>query len=224
MSTTNPDVTAETRRTRLVPFGAVAAVVGILIAPVVAVANWATGSHVDNLIVVMLSYVIISVAAGLFCYQVLRPTPWVIAAYSVAYVGGLMLVLSSAEPLAAPDSIIHNTSWLAIAIPYLGAVACLVMWARRHTAVLQTRGNGVDTTATIVGAGVDGQVNYIQHQRLTLKFTDTQGTERYFRTGITGGFYNIGDTVPIRYDRDHPDRVRAIIVGGQPYVPPERQP
>ncbi|MEO6117346.1 MAG: hypothetical protein ABIP33_13260, partial [Pseudolysinimonas sp.] len=164
MSTTNPDVTRESRRQRLVPFGAVAAVIGVAIAPVVAAINWSTGSNVYNLIWVILSQVVISVLAGLFCYYVLRPAPWGIAAYSVAYIGGLMLALSSAEPLDKPDSVIHST-FLLVAIPYAGALFCVVMYFRRHFAVLATRGNGVDTTATIVGAGVDGQVNYVQHQR-----------------------------------------------------------
>ena len=99
-----------------------------------------------------------------------------------------------------------------------------MLWVLRRAAVGVTRSRGVDTMATIESVGVDGMVNYIQHQRMTLSFTDTKGTKRYFRTGITGGFYDIGDKIPIRYDPERPDWKRAIIVGGQPYVPKDQQP
>ncbi|HEY4212098.1 MAG TPA: DUF3592 domain-containing protein, partial [Steroidobacteraceae bacterium] len=113
--------------------------------------------------------------------------------------------------------------WI-VAVPYVGAAVCFVLWMLRRSAVAMTRSRGIDTTATIESIGVDGMVNYVQHQRMTLSFTDNKGTKRYFRTGITGGFYDIGDTIPIRYDPEHPDSKRAIIVGGQPYVSPDQQP
>jgi hypothetical protein len=118
---------------------------------------------------------------------------------------------------------VNQAIWVVI-VPYAVAAVFLVLWVLRRAAVTVTRARGVDTTATIESIGVDGQVNYIQHQRMTLSFTDTQGTKRYFRTGITGGFYDIGDKIPIRYDPEHPDSKRSIIVGGQPYVPKDQQP
>ncbi len=220
MSTTNPDEVAKTIRHRLLPFGLPVAVVGVLIAPVLFVINQASGG--DQLWT-LVAYVLISVAAGLFGSYVVRPTPWVLAAYCVSYVGGLFLVLSSAIALDDPTSVIHEGFWF-VAVPYAVAAVCFVLWVLRRSAVAVTRARGVDTTATIESIGVDGQVNYIQHQRMTLSFTDTKGTKRYFRTGITGGFYDIGDTIPIRYDPEHPDSKRSIIVGGQPYVSPDQQP
>ena len=220
MSTTNPDEIAKTIRHRLIPLGLPIAVIGVLIAPVLFVINQATN---HNQVWVIIAYVLISVAAGLFGYYVVRPTPWVLAAYIVAYVAGLFLVMSSGVTLDDPTSVIHGGFWL-IAIPYAAAAVCFVLWMLRRAAVTVTRARGVDTTATIESIGVDGQVNYIQHQRMTLSFTDTQGTKRYFRTGITGGYYHTGDTIPIRYDPEHPDSKRSIIVGGQPYVDPSQQP
>jgi hypothetical protein len=220
MSTTNPDEVAKTIRHRLVPLGLPIAVIGVLIAPVLFVINLSTGG---NHAWVVIAYVLISVAAGLFGYYVVRPTPWVLAAYIVAYVAGLFLVLSSGDPLEDRFSVIHQGFWV-VALPYAAAAACFVLWVLRRAAVVTTRARGVDTTATIESVGVDGMVNYIQHQRMTLSFTDTQGTKRYFRTGITGGYYHTGDTIPIRYDPEHPDSKRSIIVGGQPYVNPSQQP
>ncbi|MEO6117348.1 MAG: DUF3592 domain-containing protein [Pseudolysinimonas sp.] len=220
MSTTNPDEIRRTIRHRLVPIASVAAIVGILIGPAVWFFYTLHPSQDSGGFFV---YVGVSVGAGVLGYYVIRPTPWILAAYILGYVGGLMLVLSTGVPLKDPTSIIHQGFWF-VAVPYAVAIACLVMYALRRTAMAATRDRGVDTQATITSIGVDGQVNYVQHQRMTLSFTDTKGTTRYFRTGITGGFYDIGDKIPIRYDPDHPERVRSIIVGGQPYVDPSQQP
>ena len=162
-------------------------------------------------------------AAGLFGYYVIRPTAWILAAYVLAYLGGLFLVMGSAAPLADTDSIVHGGFFI-VAVPYAAALVCVILWGLRHGAVRQTRASGVDTTATVMSAGVDGMINYVQHQRLTLKFVDQDGVTRYFRTGITGGGYSAGDTIPIRYDPARPSSRRSILVGGQPYVSPDQQP
>jgi hypothetical protein len=70
-----------------------------------------------------------------------------------------------------------------------------------------------DARAARTGAGVDGMVNYVQHQRLALKFTDDKGVDRWFKVGRTGGGYGVGDTLPIRYNPKYPGRKRAIVVG-----------
>jgi len=220
MSTTNPDDIAKTIRHRLSPATLPIAIIGVLCAPVLAAINANSGR---NQLWTFVAFVAISVGAGLFGYYVQRPTPWVLAAYIVQYVAGLFLVLSSGVALEDPTSVIHQGFGF-VAVPYVVAAFCLVMWVLRRSAVAMTRTRGVDTQATIESIGVDGMVNYIQHQRMTLSFTDTQGTKRYFRTGITGGFYDIGDKIPIRYDPEHPDSKRSIIVGGQPYVPKDQQP
>jgi hypothetical protein len=220
MSTTNPDEIAKTIRHRLVPLALPLAIIGVLSAPVLAAINANSGG---NEIWTFLAYVGISVGAGLFGYYVIRPTAWVLAAYIVAYAAGLFLVLSSGVALEDKTSVIHQ-GFLIVAVPYVVAAVCLVLWALRRSAVAITRARGVDTQATIESIGVDGMVNYVQHQRMTLSFTDTKGTKRYFRTGITGGFYDIGDKIPIRYDPERPDSKRSIIVGGQPYVSKDQQP
>ena len=72
MSTTNPDEVAKTIRHRLIPLGLPIAVIGVLIAPVLFIINQATD---HNQVWVIIAYVLISVAAGLFGYYVVRPTP-----------------------------------------------------------------------------------------------------------------------------------------------------
>ena len=84
----------------------------------------------------------------------------------------------------------------------------------REAAIRRTLEVGVDTTATVMSAPVTGMVNYVTRQRLTLKFTDQQGVERFIRVGRTGGGYSAGDTVPIRYDPTRPWSKRGIIVDG----------
>jgi hypothetical protein len=218
MSTTNPDEIKNTIRHMLVPYALPLAVIGVLCAPVLWVINETSGNQVWT----FLAYIGISVGAGIFGYYVIRPTAWVLAAYTIQYVGGLFLVLGSSIPLGDDPSVVWKAIWIVL-VPYAVAAFCLVMWTLRRAAVSVTRSRGVNTTATIESIGVDGMVNYVQHQRMTLSFTD-KGIKRYFRTGITGGFYNIGDTIPIRYDSQHPESKRAIIVGGQPYVSPDQQP
>ena len=220
MSTTNPDVARATWRRRLAPAGGILAILGVLSAPAIWVFYAVTKSQDAGGI---LLFVFVSVGFGLYGYYVVRPTPWILAAYIVAYVGGLFLVLSAGVPAQDASSAIHNGFWI-VAPPYAVAAFCLVMYVRRHAAVLATRDHGIDTTATIESIGVDGQVNYIQHQHMTLSFIDDKNTKGYFHTGITGGYYGPGDTIPIRYDPDHPESKRYIIVGGQPYVSPDQQP
>jgi hypothetical protein len=220
MSTTNPDEIRATIRHRLIPAAFPLAIIGVLSAPVLAAINVAGGG---NVVWTFIAYVGVSVGFGLFGYYVIRPTPWVIAAYSVQYVGGLFLVLSSGVPLGDDTSVIYQGFWI-VALPYVVAAVFLVLWGLRRSAVAGTRARGINTTATVESIGVDGQVNYVQHERMTLSFTDDKGTKRYFRTGITGGYYHIGDKIPIRYDPEHPDSKRAILVGGQPYVSPDQQP
>ena len=220
MSTTNPDDIRRTIRHRLVPFALPIAIVGVISPFVLFVVNASSGG---NAVWTFIAFVGISVGAGLFGYYVIRPTPWVLAAYIVQYVGGLFLVLSSGVALEDKTSVIHQGFWI-VAVPYAVAIWCFVMWVLRSAAVAGTRARGVDTQATVESVGVDGLVNYVPHERLTLSFTDDTGTKRFFRTGITGGYYSQGDKIPIRYDPEHPDSKRAIIVGGQPYVDPGHQP
>jgi len=103
--------------------------------------------------------------------------------------------------------------------PRCGAIAPI---APRKPLFLRAHGNPYhwrkstgehEARAARTGAVVDGMVNYVQHQRLTLKFTDDKGVDRWFTVGRTGGGYGVGDTLPIRYNSKYPGRKRAIVVG-----------
>jgi hypothetical protein len=96
---------------------------------------------------------------------------------------------------------------------YVIAVVLAVLQWLRTQAVKLTAERGIDTTGTITRAGVDGMINYVQHQRLTVTFTDSKGVQRWLRVGKTGGGYSTGDTVPVRYDPERPWSKRSIIIG-----------
>src|SRR6185437_5264630 len=134
----------------------------------------------------------------------------------VAYVGGLILVMASAatyDPHSASDVAGLRGTVIVISVVYAVAILLVVLYIDHDINAKQTNANGVDTTATVTAAGVDGMVNYVQHQRLTLKFTDDKGVDRWVKIGRTGGGYSVGDTVPLRYNPKYPGRKRAIVVG-----------
>ena len=135
---------------------------------------------------------------------------YILAAFMLSYVAGLFLVISLSQP--------DDLGWFAIlgiAVPYAVAILLVVLYFVRDNAIKRTQQIGVDTTATVMSAPVSGMVNYVQRQRLTLKFTDQEGVDRYFRIGKTGGGWSRGDTIPIRYDPTRPWYKRGIIVDGK---------
>lgn len=159
----------------------------------------------------ILLYVLVWVAVGLGALFVPSSrSPYLIGAFSLAYVGGLFVVIALTTPHDGFDA--FNT--VAIGGTYVAAVVVLVLYLLRESAMRRTQEIGVDTTATVISAPVSGMVNYVQRQRLTLKFTDQQGVERYLRVGRTGGGWSRGDTMPIRYDPTRPGYRRGIIVDG----------
>lgn len=134
---------------------------------------------------------------------------YILAAFILSYVAGLFLVISVSQP---DDLGVFGI--LFIVVPYAIAVLLVILYFVRDTAIKRTQEAGVDTLATVMSAPVSGMVNYVQRQRLTLRFTDQEGVERYFRIGKTGGGWSRGDTIPIRYDPTRPWYRRAIIVDG----------
>jgi hypothetical protein len=213
MSTTNPDDRRREIEKRFVPYAIAFCFFGLLSAPVFAVINLTSEPDDNRALAFFLIYLGLTVIGGLLAYYApgQRP-PLGMAAYIVAYVAGLLLVMGSADPLDDPDSLIHKGFWVA-AVPIVAAIVLTVLYVLRVQAVRQTKATGVDTTATVESAGVDGMINYVQHQRLTLSFTDQQGVKRYLRIGRTGGGYAAGNTVPLRYDPARPWSKRSIIVG-----------
>lgn len=159
----------------------------------------------------ILIYVVIWCVVGLAAFFVpTRRSPYILAAGVLAYIGGLFWVIGLADP----------TEWDAFTLivcpaAYAVAILLVVLYFLRENAIRRTREIGVDTVATVLAAPVTGMVNYVVRQRLTLRFVDQQGVERFFRVGRTGGGYSEGDQIPIRYDPTRPWSKRGIIVEGE---------
>jgi hypothetical protein len=218
MSTTDPDARAARTGAVLRPVALAGIAVGILCGPVIAIFDWATSASTGGGVLPFLLFVFISVGAGLLAYYVPgKRSPLAIAAYIVAYVGGVFLVMTSMavsfDPHNASDMVTLRNSLIVSGVIYAVAIFLVVKYIQRDIDAKETNASGVSTTATITAAGVDGMVNYVQHQRLTLKFTDDKGVDRWFKVGRTGGGYGVGDTLPIRYNPKYPGRKRAIVVG-----------
>jgi hypothetical protein len=218
MSTVDPDARAARRGAVLRPVALAGIAVGVLCGPAIAAFDWADPSDTGGGPLPFLIFVLVSVGAGLLAYYVPgKRSPLAIAAYIVAYVGGLVLVMTSAavtlNPTNASDAAGLRGSLIVIGVIYAVAILLVVLYIQRDINAKETNANGVDTTATITAAGVDGMVNYVPHQRLTLKFTDDKGVDRWIKIGRTGGGYGVGDTLPLRYNPKWPGRKRAIVVG-----------
>ncbi len=208
MSTINPDERDRSILVRIRPVAMVAAVAVQFLAPVLAVLVWLGMAPHDFGWILL--YVLVWCVVGLAAMWVpTKRSPYLLAAFMLAYIGGLFWVIGLADP----------TEWDAFTLfvapaAYAVAVLLVVLYLLREAAIRRTLAHGVDTVATVMSAPVTGLVNYVTRQRLTLKFTDLEGVERYVRTGRTGGGYDVGDTVPIRYDPSRPWYKRGIIIEG----------
>jgi hypothetical protein len=157
----------------------------------------------------MFSYIIACVVFGLVLYySASHRNPLGMAAYIVAYVAGLVLILGAVRDphTGLPDGLIPALVIWAVAAVLLG------IYISHRTAGRATMENGVETTATVTQAGVNGMINYVTHWRLTLKFKDQQGNDRWFHLGRTGYGYTVGQTFKIKYNPQHPGSRRGIVV------------
>lgn len=208
MSTTNPDEREGRLGMRIRPAVFAAAVLVQFLAPALTLAAWLGLIAPDGWLIAI--YVLVWVAVGLATLWVPSSrNTYLLAAFMLAYVGGLFVVIQLVQP-----GQLGLLNILFIVAPYVVAALLLVLYARREAAMRRTRETGVDTVATVVSAPITGMVNYVPRQRLTLRFTDQQGVDRYLRVGRTGGGYSPGDTLPIRYDPSRPWAKRGIIVDG----------
>jgi hypothetical protein len=214
MSTIDPDARAARIGSVLRPVALVGLVIGVLCGPAIAIFDWVVLNATQSPPVVFLIDVVVVVGAGLLAYYTPgKRSPLAITAYVFSYAGGLLLVMTSASAYVVANEQGILISFALIGVLYLVALILIVKYILRDISAKQTNATGVQTTATITAAGVDGMVNYVQHQRLTLKFTDNKGVDRWVHEGRTGGHYHVGDTLPLRYDPAHPDRKRAIVIG-----------
>ncbi|MCU1415460.1 MAG: hypothetical protein JWN80_2800 [Microbacteriaceae bacterium] len=211
MSTHDPDAFAREIGPKLKPLGVVLVAIGVLAGPVFGILIRANTEPLDGGVGWYLAFLFTTTGAGIFAYYIFRSnTPTGIAAYCFAGFGGMIFVINAEAGQSETLSVV-----LFVGIPYVIAIVFGILYLRRHIAATATLANGVDADATVTRVGVDGMVNFVQHQRATLTFTDQQGTQRWFRVGLLGGGVRVGDTIPIRYDGDHPGNKRAIVVRSQ---------
>jgi hypothetical protein len=209
MSTTNPDERENRIGTMLRPvaFGALIAVQ--FLAPVLWLLDGLGIIEADPGFIIL--YVLPWVLFGLGAMFVPSSrSPYLLAAAVLSYVAGLFVVIEISDPRQG----LGPVAILFIGAPYAVALIVMVLYFLREAAIRRTREIGVDTMATVMSAPVSGMVNYVTRQRLTLKFTDQQGVQRFLRVGKTGGGWSAGDQVPIRYDPTRPGYRRGIIVDG----------
>lgn len=209
MSLTDPDARANTARTFLRPAAWVLALLGLASGPVlfaIAESGGHASSHFGPNFGVYLGSTVIF--GTLLYYVAAHRNPVGIAAFIVAYMGGLFLTLGTADNKASD---LPKTETIA-AVIYGIAVILFVVYIVHAVSAHRTLADGVTTTATVTGAGVSGMVNYVPLWKLTLKFTDAAGKDRWFHIRRTGAGYNVGDTFQIKYNKNNPGSTRSIVV------------
>jgi hypothetical protein len=209
MSLTDPAARNRKVGALLTPFAWILALLALAVSPIgVWLANLA-GTLDSSFIILFLVYVLLTVGFGLMLYYAAPHRNGLgITSYCFAYAGGLFLILGGSpyRGTLVPQGIIPASVF------YLVAVILLVIYISHAMAAQQTLANGVETTATVTSAGVNGMVNYVTHWRLTLKFKDQQGNDRWFHLGRTGYGYSVGQTFNIKYNPQHPGSRRGIVV------------
>jgi hypothetical protein len=199
MSLVDPDARNRRVSSFLQPFAWVLAILALASAPVMVSIFIATGIVDSDFVFLFLIYILAAVGFGIFLYYVAAHRNGLgVTAYCFAYVGGMILIFGG-RPFK--DTVIPQ-----------GIIPAGIFYILHATAAHATLQNGVTTTATVTSAGINGLVNYVQHWRLTLKFTDQQGKERWFHIGRTGLGYEVGQEFQIKYNPNRPGSARGIVV------------
>jgi hypothetical protein len=211
MSLTDPDARNRRVGSLLQPFAWVLAILALGTAPFLVdlIESVPASQQIAVWIPCMFGYILGCIAFGLLLYySSSHKNRLGITSYIFAYIAGLILILGSAkdENTGLPDAFIP-----ALVIYGIAAIL-LVIYIVHSVAAHQTLQDGVTTTATVTSAGINGMVNYVQHWKLTLKFTDQQGKERWFHIGRTGLGYSVGQQFQIKYNPKKPGSKRGIVV------------
>ncbi len=195
------------------PIAAVAIVLALVSGPVLSIWVWLAPDPDAVFVPVYLIWLFLTVGFGLLGYYVLHHIAALsVVAYIVAGIAGMFLIFGLG--LAKDEDAASERNALVVAlVAYVLAAVLYALHRSRRAAQIATMRDGVTTNATVQRAGVGGMINYVQLWHLTLKFTDQQGTTRYFRTRLLGaGGFAPGDTIPIRYNPAHPGSTWGIVV------------
>jgi heme/copper-type cytochrome/quinol oxidase subunit 4 len=211
MSLTDPDARNRRVGSFLQPFAWVLALLALATSPflVAIIESVPASQQITAWVICMFSYIIGCIAFGLLLYySSSHKNRLGIISFIFAYVAGLILILGSAKDknTGLPDALVPAL------VTYGIAAVLLVIYILHAVAAQQTLVDGVTTTATVTAAGINGMVNYVQHWKLTLKFTDQQGKERWFHIGRTGLGYRVGQEFQIKYNPNKPGSKRGIVV------------
>jgi heme/copper-type cytochrome/quinol oxidase subunit 4 len=211
MSLTDPDSRNRKIGSFLQPIAWVLAILALGTSPflVVIIESVPASQQIAAWVICMFSYIIGCIAFGLLLYySSSHKNRLGITSYIFAYIAGLILILGSAKDknTGLPDAFIPAL------VTYGIAAVLLVIYILHSVAAHQTLQDGVTTTATVTSAGINGMVNYVQHWKLTLKFTDQQGKDRWFHIGRTGLGYSVGQQFQIKYNPKKPGSRLGIVV------------
>jgi hypothetical protein len=211
MSLTDPTERNRKISSVIRPVAWVLALLSIATAPFLAaiVGGEPASKQIGAWIICMFSFIGACLLFGLLLYYTAAHRNGVgIASYSFAYVAGLILILGSGRD---PKTGLPDAFYPALVI-YAVSIVLLITYISRARGAHQTLADGVETTATVTSAAVNGMVNAVTHWRLTLKFTDQQGHDRWFHLGRTGYGYAVGQTFKMKYNPRRPGSRRGIVV------------
>ena len=209
MSLTDPDARNRKIGTLIQPFAWVLALLALVLSPVMVVILDNSADPNSFFIACLLIYILATVGFGLLLYYTAAHRNALgITSYVFAYAGGLYLLFAPVPDPSThlPEGIIPS------GVLYLVSLILLIIYITHAVAAHQTLQDGVETTATVTSAGVNGMVNYVTHWHLTLKFTDQSGKERWFHLGRTGYGYSVGQQFTIKYNPKNPGSKRGIVV------------
>lgn len=210
MSLTDPDARNRRVAAFLLPAAWVLAILALLTGPLFFTISVDSAHPGDNTALFFIGYVFLTVGFGLMLYYTTpHRNALGIAAYIIAYAGGLVLVMGGSAAGSTADQV---ATLRVAAVIYLVAIILLVIYIVRTVTAHQTLQDGVTTTATVTSAGINGMVNYVQHWKLTLKFTDQDGKDRWFHIGRTGLGYAVGQQFQIKYNPRRPGSRFGIVV------------
>jgi hypothetical protein len=211
MSLTDPDARNRRVASFLEPIAWVLALLALCLAPVGDLLI-DTSEDPDSspwIVPSLLGYILITVGFGLFLYYTAKHRNALgIVSYVFAYAGGLILILGAFpyKGTILPQGIVPA------GVLYGVSLVLLIVYIVHRTVGEATLQNGVQTTATVTAAGVNGMVNYVTHWKLTLKFTDQDGKDRWFHIGRTGYGYEVGQQFTIKYNPKNPGSRLGIVV------------
>lgn len=138
-----------------------------------------------------------------------------VTGFVLAGAGGVLLFLG-----VDAEQSIFRSPWLAYVflglaiVAYALAVIVTIDSLVRDFDRKETLTHGVAVTGVITSDVPSGIRQLHERHRLTVKFTDAAGTDRWTHATRIGGDYAVGRPIAVRYDPEHPGRNRAVLVEG----------